>query len=379
MSNSIVPQTLVCTKPHIALNRDLAANNWYTELGGRKALPPAPRVRDLLEQFRQSTSLIQRQRAKFYQITGRLYGCMECYERVPVKKKVMHNGRQYEVRVEIKPTAHFLELLEAVKAVIELRKITDFAIITHMPVEAFAREYFGLTEADTLHFGALRGRNDFQHKQALFILGTPSWGGDAVHRTAAAMFPSRVEPFSLGEGGKVVTPEYQAHMVEYRLSAEGLAMWKAARGEQYNGAARMVGRYVDPILQAILQQGREAELMQAIYRARPITNPAEIWIFSPVPVPEIELDGLFDDPPIAPGRFSWVAWSKVRTWHNSLPEGTVYGYTELAEATGADLKYLQNIKALEAIEQYYGSGVERVRESKGRGRPTEKIRKITQK
>lgn len=309
------------------------------------------------------------------QVTHRQYGMGECYEDVPVKKTVTHDNRQYQVKSEIRPTAHFLELLDDVKALIKMRGYRDVAVITHKAVEPFAREILGLTEADTMHFGNLRGRNDFQHKEALFVLGTPSWGGAAVMHAAAALEPNRIEPFfEIGPDGKP-QPNWVPMQHEYRLSARGLALWQEVHGAQYNGAARYVNYYKDPMLAAIHFQTREAELLQAVYRARPLSNPADVWIFSPIPLDE-EIDGLFDDPPITPGRFSLKSWRKVRDWHDAQPEGSEYGYSELAQGAGVGEKYLKNIKALDTIQEYYGADVERTREN-GRGRPTEKIRKKT--
>jgi len=112
---------------------------------------------------------------------------------------------------------------------------------------------------------------------------------------------------------------------------------------------------------AIQAQLREAELLQAIYRARLITNPADVWVFSSIPTDE-PLDGLFDDPPIAPGRVSWKLWLKIHTWCKDRAEtGEAFGYTELAEGIGSREDYLRSVKALDAITEFYGGQVERVR------------------
>jgi len=293
---------------------------------------------------------------KIYQVAGRQNGKSVAIERTPAKDPKT-KSQKYDTEL----SQYAQEFVRVARELTVMRGYKNIAVITFQQAEKMIAEAMNLPPERVMHFYKLRGRNDLQEVDAMFIYGTPSPQERTVTNIMLALEPGRIDPiYEIDDRGRH-RPLYVPRQHEFRLSDTGLQTWQAARGQQYHGAARMVGSYRDPMAAAIQAQLREAELLQAIYRARLITNPADVWVFSSIPTDE-PLDGLFDDPPIAPGRVSWKLWLKIHTWCKDRAEtGEAFGYTELAEGIGSREDYLRSVKALDAITEFYGGQVERVR------------------
>jgi hypothetical protein len=309
---------------------------------------------------------------RVFQVTGRQNGKTTAIDKTPAR-----TPRNRAQKWDKDLSAYAKEFAVVVRELVAMRGYKNIAVITFQDAEKLIAADLNLPAARVMHFYKLRGRNDLRDCDALFVYGTPSPQERTVTNIMLALDPRRIEPIYQLDADGGHRPIYVPLTREFRLSADGLAQWQAAKGPQYQAAARYIGSYRDPMAAAIQAQMREAELLQAIYRARLITNPADVWVFSSVPTEEA-LDGLYDDPPIAPGKVGWKLWLKVHAWCCQRAEtGLAFGYAELAEGIGSREDYLRSLKVLDAIQEFYGADVERVRLSPDnlkKSRPRELLR-----
>jgi hypothetical protein len=306
---------------------------------------------------------VQRQ-GHIYQVAGRMYS-----------KHMGTSGKRKE-KTASETTQQWFAV---VRELIAQRGYKNIAVITQLNVEKIVQRELGLTANDTLHYYKLRGRNDLKGRDAVFLFGTPTPAERTITNIALALNPRMIEPiYKFDEDGNHV-PIYVPRQKEFRLTSDGQRQIRDYLALPAESAARVVGLYPDPLLAAIQTQLREAEILQAVYRARLIDNPADVWIFSSIPIDE-PIDGVFDDPPIAPGEIGWKLWLKMRTWYEGLPDGFEFGYDELAKAVDVTAQHLRRLDALTAIAEHYGPGIERIRkrleQNLNKGRKREFLKKL---
>lgn len=131
---------------------------------------------------------------------------------------------------------------------------------------------------DSGYFGAQRGTNKFENCDCLIVVGAQQPTTLAIVDTAAQVFHKRTTPFDTTWN-------------TFDRSYAGQP-WSWPIGGFWN----------DPDLQALLEQFREAEILQAVHRARPIRYPIDVWLLTNVPIPDlpvqlVSLADLFDAPP----------------------------------------------------------------------------------
>jgi hypothetical protein len=299
-----------------------------------------------------------------YQVAGRMYS-----------KHMGTNGKRKEKTASDTTQQWFA----VVRELIAQHEYKNIAVITQLNVEKIVQRELGLTAADTLHYYKLRGRNDLKGRDAVFLFGTPTPAERTITNIALALNPRMIEPiYKFDEDGNHV-PIYVPRQKEFRFTPAGHEQIQNYLSLPAGSAARVVGLYPDPLLASIQTQLREAEILQAVYRARLIDNPADVWIFSSIPIDE-PIDGVYDDPPIAPGAIGWKLWLKMRTWYEGLPDGAEFGYEELSEAVDVTEQHLRRLDALTAIAGHYGAGIERIKkrleQNLNKGRKREFLRKL---
>lgn len=198
-----------------------------------------------------------------------------------------------------------------------------------------------------LTFGGLRGSNAMEACDVVVILGTYTPNQEAMLDLATAV-TGELRPFhELDEHG-ARKPIHRPVMRAYRLTEAGLAqvreIWPGAAGVE-----RQIGEYAHPALRAIHEQLREAELVQAIHRARINVRAATVWLLTSTPTDE-PVDALHEEPPIAPAGIHWKAWTRLEPW---LAERHAAGLgvtnADIAEFIGSTVKYVQDNKWLEVI------------------------------
>jgi hypothetical protein len=112
----------------------------------------------------------------------------------------------------------------------------------------------------TGHFGALRGRNEWQGCDTIVVIGRDQPPPLAVESDARALYADDEEPLAL-------TGEYETEERRLRMTAEGPPV------------TSKVVAHRDRRVQALLESYREREVEQAVDRARLIHNPTPKRVF----------------------------------------------------------------------------------------------------
>lgn len=268
------------------------------------------------------------------------------------------------------------DILNATKAIVAWHGYERPGVICHKKTRPIFEAEYG--ESSVLHFGALRGTNVLRDVDALFVCGTPSPPPESILRLAVALSDD-ISPLARfeDERGFPVLYHHQA-LKAYQLRDADRLAW------------RPVGGYWQhPTLHAVHAQHRAAEMVQAIFRARPLDNQADVFIFSSIPLDLIELDSIQDTPrPLCggldqPGWVSWRDWVAIAPYLAAMYEaGQAFGYRDLAdwlvrdlpadkrhEAHKKALARMQRGQWLEKIVNALGGTIETMARPGGRGRP----------
>lgn len=171
-----------------------------------------------------------------------------------------------ELRGEAKQAA----IRAQIGRIVTERGYTQPAVISYKPLGDKL-----LPGAPHLHFGGNRGTNRLQDCDALFVVGAPMPTLAAIQETAAMLFFERDEPFKT-----------DWHAIDVPFVGQAAAY-------------SVGGFWDDQDLKTLLRQLREAELLQAVHRARPLRRNVDVWLLTNVVVPElpvtlISLHQLFD-------------------------------------------------------------------------------------
>ena len=120
--------------------------------------------------------------------------------------------------------------------------------------------------AHAAHFGAIRGRNDWERLDQILVIGREEPSPAAVERIARAFAARLPEPFESLAGGR------------YPQTERGI------RKRDGTGRGISVNFHPNAWADRVLRQIRDAEIEQAIDRIRPIfkAEPIEVLLFSPV-------------------------------------------------------------------------------------------------
>ncbi len=202
---------------------------------------------------------------------------------------------------------------------------------------------------NVVHFGGLRGTNQLEGTDALVVAGMHTPGPAAIMDQAIAL-SDQIEPFyTLDEDGNRLQM-YRYADREYRLSEAGLAQAREQFGDpDLAGVARRVGYYAVPVLEVLHRQHREAELVQAIHRARINVHAADVYLLTSLPTDE-EVDAIHDEPPIGPAGIPWRTWIRIEPWiEERWKAGEPITPSDLAELTGTHPDHVRKSRWVEAI------------------------------
>lgn len=189
-------------------------------------------------------------------------------------------------KLKRKPTARLLEVAEFIEKTARKGKTL---VVTNKPVRCaltgedehaslpISAKYRG---ADIAHFGNIRGSNDFEGHEIAIILGRDEPTVAAAEQRAMAIWYDTKEPV------RRITPDFRGHF-NYRT--------RTRRYRLSNGTTKPVNVAVhpDPRVQAVVEQSREAEMIQAIDRLRLIHNEKRktVYILCSIPL-DIPVDEL---------------------------------------------------------------------------------------
>jgi hypothetical protein len=136
----------------------------------------------------------------------------------------------------------------------------------------------------TAHFGGLRGLNSFERCETAVILGREQPSAQAIETLTRPFTETDAEPF-LPVG-------------EYVLQARGRRMRDPTMPNTV-----YVQVHPDPRCQAMLEQVREAEIVQGVDRVRPVFNRRRIFVLTSLAL-DITIDQAPPWPELRPGKFA---------------------------------------------------------------------------
>lgn len=155
------------------------------------------------------------------------------------------------------------QLLEQIDAIRQSKDYVKPAVITFQGIEK------ELSDIDSMHFYASRGSNSFIDVDCMIIAGTPQPSLTEVEKVAKMIYFDRMEAFDTTWADKMVAYNY-------------------VNEDTDTGLGRDVGGYWnDPDMSAMLWSVREAEIIQAAHRSRPISRECDIWLLTNLPVKEL--------------------------------------------------------------------------------------------
>lgn len=200
------------------------------------------------------------------------------------------------------------------------------------------------------HFGAARGTNRLQGCDALFVVGAPQPPLASLLDTAAALYFERDEPF-----------DTTWSVIDVPIAGQP---WAYSVGGFWN----------DDDLQALLYQVREAEILQAIHRARPLRHAVDIWLLTNVVIPDLpvepsQLMDLFDarDPDGKALKVDIYRWPAVQAFADgAFANGAI---TSAMIAREFDVQAKTSVHWLESWARQRGQIVQDIQNT-GRGRPS---------
>jgi hypothetical protein len=257
-------------------------------------------------------------RGRLYQVTDRANG----------KGSLVTEGKKGEMEA-----THRVDQAETlVKYIVERRGYRSPSIVTYKDLvegnpEANLEPNAYFASFKHLHFYAARGSNSLEDCDALFVLGTPQPSLEAMQNQAAIIFHERDRGFAREWTVKGAFEEDDPPAYN----------WVDEKGQVWGYPTS--GYWQDPDLQAVLWSSRDAEIIQAVYRARPVTNRCDVWILSNIPMVELPLARLMSVAEIygAPDEVDYEKWHQAMVVAEELAGADAEGQvdlTVLAERTG---------------------------------------------
>ena len=222
--------------------------------------------------------------------SGRIY---QLYERANTKTSLIlrdkpTGGKAWESG-KVSPSAKTAQSVQLVRRIVG-RGYRSPVVISFQGV----LEQSELGELRHVHFYAARGTNAFEDCDATIIVGTPQPSLYDLERMAAMIFFERDRAFA-SEWTVVDRP--------YRFVSP------TGQGASYPTS----GFWGDPDLQAVLWSVREAEIIQAAHRGRPVNHATDIWLLTNVPIDELPPDELLSMREVmgAPAGVSPWEWGRI--------------------------------------------------------------------
>jgi hypothetical protein len=147
---------------------------------------------------------------------------------------------------------------------------------------------------ETAHFGALRGLNAFEHCETVVVMGR--------EQPSAQSIEALTRPFTATD------PEPFLPVGEYVQQSRGRRM-----RDPHAPSIAEAQVHFDPRCQSMLEQIREAEMVQAIDRVRPIFDRRKVFVLNNLPL-DLTVDRAMTWPELRPGKFA-----KAYARHGVLP------------------------------------------------------------
>jgi len=277
----------------------------------------------------------------------------------------VHNNKRDSI------TRDTAALIALVKDLIRSNTYQKPAIVCHKQTEKIWKK--SLPQAHILTFGGLRGSNAVSGCDALFVCGSNGLNSRVVINLAIGLDENRRHPFGkVNEKGKR-TGIWDHQLIQYRLTETGINQLKQEFGPDAQGAARLIGRYVDPDLDAIAHQFREAELVQAIHRVRPIRHACDVWLLTAVPTSE-PVDWLTDSLRTRPANMREDIWEKTQDLLKFCQKtGCPVTAQSLSQFVGVAPSTVNRLRWLESIADLFHNEWELGYLKERKGRPSKAL------
>ena len=257
--------------------------------------------------------------AHVYQVTSRANG----------KASLLSTKKVHGERVTM-ATYRLDQMARQVRRILEVGKYKNPAVITYQGVIERAEAFRDLRHN---HFYAARGTNALQDVDCLIVAGTPMPPLDRLVQMAAMLFQERMRGFDA---------RFYTRVEPYNYVDP-----QTGKGKGFDTP----GFWADPDLQSVLWSFREAEIIQAAHRCRPINHECDIWLLTNLPVFELPLERLLNIHELfeAPGNVRAHEWLAVLEYADERrAQGLPVTAPELASAIGCSRttanKYVNQLK-----------------------------------
>jgi hypothetical protein len=336
---------LVSTLPKHLIVADATANEeiLYTLLGRpiRRLEPRVPMV------------------STIYQIHDRANGVSALTTSTPTKKPRA---------TKVKQLADLRTLIAAIVA--RYPHGSPIGLITHKRIESEFPEFLPYLG----HFAAERGTNEFEGVRALIVAGLPQPQLEEIEKAAKMLHFEDMRSFRVERKGRWELP-WSVKQVPYQFTDP----------ETGKGLARDSGGFwEDKRLQAVLWQLREAEVIQAAHRARPVIPrdgvlQPDVWLLENLPIADLPPTELWPSKKLfdAPEGANVYKWAALTNYLATVPDGEPVTMQQIAE--GAKLSRAtvwEHVEKLVASDRRW-SFYRVPRGDAGRGRPARAIYRRT--
>lgn len=258
-----------------------------------------------------------RQRGSIHQIAGSYLGISQMKERETAER-----------------------MATACRVIADREGYENPGVVTFMSATAAFVPHFG---ANVAHFGGQRGSNALADCDGGFVVGSFSPPDSSIMDMVKMLKVERLNRFSVTtlENGYIV-PIRSERLIEYdHQDRDGRSPW------------RMVsGLWNDPDLHVAMESRREAEMLQAVHRFRPLTRDVPVWVFSSIPT-GLPLSGIWDDPPLGPEGIDWKAWLRIKPKLDEVQAGEAVTIYDLAEWSGVGREWISRNGWLDKILVFY--------------------------
>jgi len=189
--------------------------------------------------------------------------------KVKVKAKVVQVASGAYGRQSLRLPATRNRLFDAVKAIVDAHPKSKIGVVTFKDRVIELAKHLGEPERVAFaHFWGLRGTNALQDCQHLIVVGTPT---------------SNI--------GELVAEVQALHWDDDAIDTTSIERWeRLGRLDETEDVEVPVRHYLDDRLDRWLWQHRQAELLQAAFRLRPLDGHRRktLWLLTNVPIKGIE-------------------------------------------------------------------------------------------
>lgn len=241
------------------------------------------------------------------------------------------------------------QLARQVERIVHRHGYTRPAVITFETLKS-------LFDVETGHFYAARGTNRYEGCDCLIVAGTPQPNLASITETARMLFDKRMQPFST---------EWSERDTAYS--------WRDDDGQARSYPVS--GFWHDEDLQALLWQYREAEIIQAAHRIRPVRHAVDVWLLTNIPIDDLPPAELLTIADVfeAPGNVDPYRWPDlIALADRHYDEGKMLTAGDVTTALKVDAhtarKWL-DLLVTQQPERWMRPPPEYVIPRQGRGRP----------